>query len=72
MSKKQNNVCRISNYIDHLLIVIPIYTGCVPISAFASFVGIPIGITSSAIELKICVITSGTKKYEEEKEGETW
>ena len=72
MSKKQNNVCRISNYIDHLLIVIPIYTGCVPISAFASFVGIPIGITSSAIELKICVITSGTKKYEEKEEGETW
>ena len=58
MSKKQNNVCRISNYIDHLLIVIPIYTGCVPISA-------------SAIELKICVITSGTKKYEEKEEGET-
>ena len=27
-------------------------------------VGIPIGITSSAIELKICVITAGIKKYQ--------
>ena len=26
-------------------------------------VGIPIGITSSAIELKICAITAGIKKY---------
>ena len=34
-------------------------TGCVSISAFTSLVGIPIGIKSSAIELKICVITAG-------------
>ena len=33
------------------------------ISAFASLVGIPVGITSSAVELKICVITAGIKKY---------
>ena len=38
-------------------------TGCVSISAFASLVGIPIGITSSAIGLKICAITAGIKKY---------
>ena len=31
--------------------------------AFASLVGIPIGITSSVIGLKICVITAGIKKY---------
>ena len=31
------------------------------ISAFASLVGIPIGITSSVIGLKICVITAGIK-----------
>ena len=30
---------------------------------FASLVGIPIGITSSVIGLKICVITAGIKKY---------
>ena len=33
------------------------------VTAFASLVGIPIGITSSAIDLKICVITAGIKKY---------
>ena len=51
------------NYIEHLLILISIVTGCVSISAFASLVGIPIAITSSAVGLKICVITAGIKKY---------
>ena len=37
--------------------------GCVSISVFATWVGTPIGITSSAIGLKICVITSVIKKY---------
>ena len=35
-------------------------TGCVSISAFASLVGIPVGIVSSAI--KICAITVEIKK----------
>ena len=38
-------------------------TGYVSISAFASLVRIPMEITSSAIRLKICVITAGIKKY---------
>ena len=38
-------------------------TGCASISTFASFLAIPVGITSSAIELKICVIRAGIKKY---------
>ena len=42
MSKKYKKVCRILNYIDHSLIVISTINGCVFISAFASFVGIPI------------------------------
>ena len=58
MSKKHKKVCRVLNYIDHSLIVICTITGCVSISGFASLVAIPIGITSSAIELKICVITA--------------
>ena len=33
------------------------------ISAFASLVGIPIGIKSSSIGLKICEITAGIKQY---------
>ena len=38
-------------------------TGCISISAFASLVGFPIGITSSAIELKMCTITAWIEKY---------
>ena len=51
------------NYIDHSFILIFTITGCVSISAFASLVGIPIGIASSIIGLKICVINAGIKKY---------
>ena len=51
------------NYFDHSLISISTITGCVYIFAFTSLAGIPIGIMSSAIELKICVITIGIKKY---------
>ena len=36
-------------------------TGSVSFSAFASLVGIPIGITSSAIGLKICAIIAAIK-----------
>ena len=49
ISKRHKNVYRVLNYIKHLLILISI----VFISAFASLVGIPIGITSSAIGLKM-------------------
>ena len=63
MSKNHKKVCRVLNYIDHLLIVISTITGCVSISDFVSLIGIPIGITSSAIGLKICIITAVMKKY---------
>ena len=57
MSKKHKKVCRLLNYIDNLLIVISTITGCISISDFASSDGILIGITSSAIGLKICAMT---------------
>ena len=63
MSKKHKKVCRVLNYIEHLLIVISTITRCVSVSTFASLVGISIGITSSAIGLKVCVTTSGVKKH---------
>ena len=63
LSKKHENVFRVFNYTDQSLIVISTITGCVSISAFASLVGIPIGITSSTIGFKICVITAGIKRY---------
>ena len=63
MSKKQKKVCRILNYIDDSCIVSSTNTGCISISGFTSLVGIPIGITTSGISLKIFVITAGSKKY---------
>ena len=41
-----------------------LFTGCALTSAFSSLVGIPIGITSSAVGLKICTMTAGIKKYQ--------
>ena len=63
INKKHKNVCRVLNYIDHLLIVTSTITGCVFISVFASIVAIPIGIASSIIGLKIRVISAGIKKH---------
>ena len=59
MSKKHRKVYRVLNYIEHLLDLISTITRWVSIFAFSSLVGIPLGITSSAVGLKICVITSG-------------
>ena len=62
ISKKHRRVCKAVNYIEHLLILASVVTGCVSISAFASLVGISEGITNSAVELNICAITAGIKK----------
>ena len=50
-------------WIDELIILASSFTGCISISPFTSLLGIPIGITSSGIGLKICAITAGIKKY---------
>ena len=63
MSKKRKKVYTILSYIEHFIILASTITGYVSISPFASLVGILIGITSSAIGLKICAITAGNKKY---------
>ena len=51
------------NYVEHLFILSSTVTGCVSIYAFASLVSVPVGIASSAIGIKICEITAGTKNY---------
>ena len=63
LSKWHKNVCRTLNYNEHFLILASAITGCVLISAFATLVGIPVGITNSAEGLKICAITATVKKY---------
>ena len=59
MSKNRQKVCTVLNYIHHSLVSNSTITGCVSIT----LVGISIGIASSTIGLKICVITAGIKKY---------
>ena len=38
-------------------------TRCISISAFVSLIVIPIGITSSAIGLKVCAVSVGIRKH---------
>ena len=63
ISKKHKKIYATLNYIEHLLILASTITGCISISDFTSLSGIPIGIMSSAIGLKICAITAGIKTY---------
>ena len=61
VSKKHKKSCSTLNYLEHLLILASTVTWCVSISPFASLVGIPVSIASSAMGLKICLIISGIK-----------
>ena len=54
MGEKHKIVCTTLNYIEFVLILVPAITGCFSVSTFASLIGIPIGLTSFAIGLKIC------------------
>ena len=63
MCKKCKRAYTTLNYIECFLILASTVTGCTSISAFASLTGVPKGITSSEIGLKICAITAGIKKY---------
>ena len=61
ISKKHKKVCTTLNYIEQFLILAAAVTGYISISAFASLLGILIGITSSAMGLKISAIAAGAK-----------
>ena len=50
------------NYIEHLVILVSVVIGCIPVSAFASLAGIAIGIGRCAAGLKICQINALIKK----------
>ena len=63
MSRKHEKVCVTLNYIENFLILASAVTGCISLSAFSSLLGILIGITSSAIGLKMCAIAAGIKNY---------
>ena len=55
-------VCTTLNYIEHFLNLASAIIGCISISAFTFLLGIPIGIMSSAVRLKICAIAARMKK----------
>ena len=63
MGEKHKKTCKYLNYVEHLLILVSIVAACISISAFASLVSVPVGITSFAVGLKICAITPGIIKY---------
>ena len=48
ISKKHKKICKILNCTKNLVILACTVNGCVSISAFASLVGIPVDIASSA------------------------
>ena len=62
MGKKHKKVFTTPNYIEHFLILASTVTGFISTSAFASLLGIPIGHTSSAIEIKISAKVAGIRK----------
>ena len=49
--------------VELLPILVSKVTACVLISAFASFACVPVGITSFAVEMKICAFTAEIKTY---------
>ena len=63
MKKKNKRVCRALDFFQYYLVFFSDVSGCVSISAFASLVGVPVGIASSAVELQNFAITAGIKKH---------
>ena len=66
---KHKKVCASLNFIEHFLNLASTMAGYVSTSAFSSLVSISIGITSSAIGLRICAITAAIKKCKSLEKG---
>ena len=61
-SEKYKKTCKCWSYVEQLLILASIITCCVSVFTFAPLVCIPVGITSSVVEIKTCATTAGIKK----------
>ena len=57
-------MCKALNYFGHFFVFVCVVSGCVSISAFASLVGVPVGISSFAVGLKIYAITAEIKNFQ--------
>ena len=64
MSKRRRIVCTTLSYNEYFLILASAITECIPISDFASMLGISLGIMSSAIGIKTFAVAVGTKNYQ--------
>ena len=62
MIEKYKKTCKYLHYVEQLVILALTVTSCVSISAFALLACVPVGVTSSAVGIKICAITKGIKK----------
>ena len=62
MRKKHERVCAAINYIAQFLILVSAVLDVLSY-AFASLIGVPTGIRSSVVGLKICALTAGITKY---------
>ena len=63
MSRKYKKICKTLNFIELFLILVSKIVGRISISALSSLLGVPEGITRSAIVLKICAVAAGIKNY---------
>ena len=54
INRKHKKVCTTLNYTEYFLTLTSTISGYISSSAFASLLGIPLGIMSPAIGLKIC------------------
>ena len=68
ISKKHKKVCKVLNYVEHLVILVSTVTESISISAFASLVGIPIGTASPAVEMEMRETTE-KRKIKKKKEA---
>ena len=65
MTENHKKLCRPLNYFVHFLIFIFAVSGYVLISAFASLTGVPVGVASSAVGLKIYIPRKKNKMHNE-------
>ena len=63
MIEKYKKTCKYLHYVELLVILSSTVTSCVSVSAFALLVCVPVGVTNSAVGIKICAIAKGIKKY---------
>ena len=63
MNQKHKTMHKVLICCHHFLNFVSASSGWVSISAFASLGGVPIGVESSAVQLKMCALTARIKKH---------